>query len=112
MTARDTLGVVIGAVAGAAARWGLGELFGLRLGLLVANVAGCAIVGWSVRRSRDIWWSAGLAGALTSFSALALQFATDLDAGRYADPVWWLLLTAVGCAASWKTFGPRHRSAA
>lgn len=99
MTARHGAGVVIGALLGAAARWGLGEAIGPRPGLLLANVVGCVVMGWALERGTGAWLTAGACGALTSFSALAVQLAGDLDAGQGGRPSLWLGLTLVACWA-------------
>lgn len=97
MTARHGVGVVIGALGGAAARWGSAEVVGPRPGLLLVNIVGCAVMGWALGHGVGAWLTAGTCGALTSFSALALQLAQDLDAGDVGPLVLWLVLTVVGC---------------
>lgn len=101
MTARDLLGVVLGAMIGAASRWVLGDLVGTRAGLLVANVLGCLVIGVATtRRDPSPWLTAGWCGALTSFSALALQLASDLDSSRGGSAVGLLAGTISGCAVA------------
>jgi fluoride ion exporter CrcB/FEX len=108
MTARDLTGVVVGAVVGATMRWLLGELLGGDGGLLVANIVGCAVIGWATTRSNPgPWLTAGWCGALTSFSALSLQLASQLDGGDPGRATLWLAVTLVGCAAGFST--GRHR---
>ena len=109
MTSRDLVGVVVGATAGASGRWALGEIVGVRPGLLLANVVGCLVIGWAARRGTGPWLTAGWCGALTSFSALSVQLARDLDNGSIVRLTVWLAVTTAGCALA---FGVGTRSAA
>lgn len=97
MTARDALGVVVGAIGGATLRWSLATAIEASAALLVVNVVGCLVIGWALATRRGAWLTAGLCGALTSFSALALQLAVLLDESSYGCAVAWLAATVVGC---------------
>ena len=97
MTARDALGVVVGAIVGATARWTLAEAVDADAALLLVNIVGCLVIGWALATHRGAWLTAGLCGALTSFSALALQVAVLLDQSSYGSAGAWLLATIVGC---------------
>ncbi len=93
--ARSWAVVAISAAIGAALRWAAVGLIGDRPGLLLCNVLGCGVIGYAVGQSSGPWLTAGLCGALTSCSAIALQVAVDFDAGHYATAVGWLLATVV-----------------
>jgi CrcB protein len=90
--------IAIGGVLGAAGRWGLAEMLtagSLPWPLLVANTIGCAVLGAaSIGRTDEMRGvlGAGIAGGLTSMSALALWLAQRLDAGAIGDAA---LTTAV-----------------
>ena len=108
MTPRHALGVVIGGVIGAVGRWGFGELMGANPGLLVANALGCLVLGWAVAAGQGPWLTAGACGALTSFSALALQLAVDLDQTRYVAATSWLVVTVVLCTGAFRLGRQAH----
>ncbi len=97
MTAREPVGVVVGAIVGAGARWALGEVIDPDAALLVVNVVGCLVIGWALGAGHGAWLTAGLCGSLTSFSALALQIAVLLDGSSYGAAVGWLGATVMGC---------------
>ena len=88
MATRSAFAVIAAAIVGAASRWLLEVSVGPECGLLVANIEGCALIGWlshSRRRNWDrVWLTAGLCGSLTSFSGLAVQLAIGLEAQRWA----------------------------
>ena len=74
-------------------------MLGARPGLLVVNVIGCAVMGWAITcAAARPWLTAGWCGALTSYSALAVDTARTLDAGEWVTAVGWLLATT-GLAA-------------
>ncbi len=115
MTRRTAATVAIAGVLGAAARWATATRLDGSWALLAANVAGCALIGWSTARHERMrhsphrhgaadrgpapspWLTAGFCGALTSMSALALQLATYLDGGRVGTAFAWLGLTIAAC---------------
>ena len=114
MTLRTAGSVAIAGVIGAAARWAAATQLDGAWALLVANVVGCALVGWVTARHERVrhllhrggaglgpapspWLAAGFCGALTSMSALALQLAAYLDSGRVGTAFAWLGLTIVAC---------------
>lgn len=78
----------IGAVAGAGIRWAvLDSVSGgsLPWGLLLVNTAGCVLIGIAVSgRSAEVaaWLGSGVAGGMTSMSALAVVLAGYLSAGE------------------------------
>jgi len=122
MRLRIAATVAIAGVAGAAVRWALTTGLDSEWALLVANVVGCSVVGWATARherarhrrpagagirsvGRDgagppVGLTIGFCGALTSMSALALQLAKHLDAGRVATAGAWLVLTITACTAA------------
>jgi fluoride exporter len=84
--AANLLGIAIGAVLGAWARWGLGLWLNrgaswLPLGTLVANLVGGLCIGlllaWADQRTLDTWWRmvliTGFLGALTTFSTFSAE---------------------------------------
>lgn len=98
-----------GAIPGALLRWQLAQLLsdgGRPLppwldGTLVANLAGCLLIGILVaqppRRARlFLWGGVGFSGALTTFSTWMLQLTQALQAGRVADAVVTLVLPLAG----------------
>ena len=101
---RIVAAVAAAGVIGAAARWALATTLDGDWALLIANVVGCAVVGWAAARHQRTrspprqtaaaagpavspWLAAGFCGALTSMSALALQLARYLDDGRHQHRV-------------------------
>lgn len=85
----------VGAMAGAALRWGLVELQGdgnWQWGLLAANVAGALILGWlladrwsdaDVERGMRLGLGVGFCGSLTTTSTLAVAVAELGREGRW-----------------------------
>jgi CrcB protein len=92
---RRLLLVLAGGMVGSAIRQAvLSDAVGLRPALLVINLAGALLAGWLVGaipgHSHRARWQlplavVGVAGALTTFSALVVDALTLLDAGRVAD---------------------------
>ncbi len=93
--------IILAGVAGASLRWVAAALWHPRAALLVVNIAGCVLVGWALKRNRlGAWFSVGLCGALTSFSAVAIELAMDIDNAQVGTAALWLVATLVGCAAA------------
>jgi CrcB protein len=115
MDRRRLLTVAVGAVVGAGLRWAALDLAGpagADTALLVVNVAGSAVIGAVLaarsfgrlggEAARDLL-AAGLCGALTSWSALAVQLAQETRAGEWAGATAWLaapLVLGIGAAAA------------
>lgn len=111
MDPRRTTAIAIGAAAGAGIRWSLTRALGPDgedVALLVVNLTGAALLGLlagarpgAVSARTEALLGAGLCGALTTWSSLALR-----TAGRYRSEDWlvpslWLLanlLFGVGIA--------------
>lgn len=102
---------------GASARWGLVELAGDTTwpwAVLVANLAGCAVLGFVVGRfwgrltatSAYVGVTTGFCGALTTFSSFAVDLAVFLDDGRVGAFVTYL---AVSLAAGVAVFVAGNR---
>lgn len=75
--------VALGAVAGATARWGAGELVAARpsgfpLATVLVNVAGCLLAGFAAARLRrgSLGWLCLVTGALGGFTTFS-TFAVD-----------------------------------
>ena len=103
--------VVVGGAAGALLRWGLGRWLassGLSRATLVVNVAGSLLLG-VVAASGPAWaltlLGTGLAGALTTYSAFALETVLlEQDGSRalaVTNVVGSLALGALGFALGW-----------
>jgi CrcB protein len=105
------LAVALGGAAGAVLRYLAGLHWGSLRGTFLVNTAGCAVLGILVAvggpsgtAPLPVWWSAllatGLAGALTTWSTLAMQV-YDLATGDRARAAGYLLVTlgAGGLAA-------------
>ena len=101
MATRSAFAVIAAAIVGATSRWLLEVSVGPECGLLVANIAGCALIGWlshSRRHNWDrVWLTAGLCGSLTSFSGLAVQLAIGLEAQRWAYVSLWGAASLFAC---------------
>ena len=101
MTTRSAAAVIAAAVVGAGSRWLLGVSVGQECGLLAANIAGCALIGWaSHSQNRDwdrVWLTTGLCGSFTSFSGLAVQLAIGLEAQRWSYISLWGASSLLGC---------------
>ena len=101
MATRSIAAVVAAAIVGAGSRWAFGSFFGDSCGLLVANIIGCALIGWasSSRQSRwdQAWLTAGLCGSLTSFAGLAVLLGVGLEEQRWTFVVLWGMATLVSC---------------
>jgi len=105
MDLRRAMAVAVGAVAGAGLRWTALWLAGpsaATAAVLAVNVVGAAVLGAiaglpSARRRepRDALVGAGFCGALTTWSTLAVQVATDLRAGDWAVGLGWLCANLV-----------------
>ena len=108
--------VIAGGVFGALARYGLSMLLpapgGWPLPTLVINLAGALLLGALlealVRRGPDtgtrriirLLAGTGFMGAFTTYSTLALETNSLLDAGRVADGLLYLAATLIGGAAA------------
>lgn len=104
------LGLVAGgAIPGALLRWQLALLLpdgGSPLppwldGTLLANLAGCLLIGILAaqppRRARlFLWGGIGFSGALTTFSTWMLQLTRALQAGRFSELAASLLISLAG----------------
>ena len=101
MTTRSASAVMVAAAVGAGSRWFLGISVGQECGLLVANIAGCALIGWASHLQEQkwdqVWLTAGLCGSFTSFSGLAVQLATGLEAQRWSYVSLWAAASLLGC---------------
>ncbi len=82
------LWAALGGGLGALLRYGLENLFalgGLPLGIWIANVLGCFVLAWSVRRMSRAhvchFWQVGLLGGLTTFSAVSVRVLELMQAG-------------------------------
>ena len=86
--------VGIGAIAGAVVRWGLGEWLDgggtWPWAVFVANIVGCLLLGLLVGGFRKllhtdalIGWAVGFCGALTTFSAFAVDLARFVRDDRW-----------------------------
>ena len=107
----DLLLVAVGGAVGALLRWAVGRLAdgGFPWPTLAVNVAGSLLLG-AVAHGGPEWaltlLGAGVAGALTTYSAFALETAR-LPLGRAAAYVVLTLgLGAAGFAAGWWLGGP------
>lgn len=124
--------VIAGGVFGALARYGLGTVLpapgGWPVPTLVINVAGAFLLGGLlealVRRGSDagarriirLLAGTGFMGAFTTYSTLALETNTLLDAGRVTDGLLYLAATLIGGAAAtvagiWLAAGHHARTA-
>lgn len=89
---RSYLVVAAGGAAGAAARWGVGELIprsdaGFPWSTFVVNIVGCLVIGFATRwvvRGSDAWLGAvvGVLGGFTTFSTFAVETRGLLDDGH------------------------------
>jgi len=83
----DVVLVACGVMLGAGLRAGLNGT-GLGIGAtLLANVAGCAVAGALARRSPDPWrafWLTGVAGGLSTLSAMGVEVDDLVTDGRPA----------------------------
>jgi len=110
---RRLAAVAVGAVAGGGLRWLALSATGVdpHVGLLVVNTAAAGILGWSVGsiRSGRIRSATvgdligpGLCGALSTWSALAVELAEDLLDGRPLVALAWVTLGVdAGVSAAW-----------
>jgi CrcB protein len=125
--------VIAGGVFGALARYGLSTVLpapgGWPLPTLVTNLAGALLLGGLlealVRRGPDtgrrriirLLAGTGFMGAFTTYSTLALETNTLLDAGKVADGLLYLAATLLGGAAAtvagiWLAAGHHTRATA
>lgn len=106
MTFRRSIAIAVGAVAGSAMRWGLLEGLGeeaLRPGILLANLVGSLSLGVVAHLSRtagirpvtEAFVGAGLCGALTTWSTLAVVSAQDVRDGEVTEAILWLVANLV-----------------
>ncbi len=111
--------VVIGGMAGTAARLGLEEVLATAEAVLAANLLGALALGWLFARlhahrlRRSAVWAAlgpGLLGAFTTFSALQLEFVEQLRDGYPLHAFGYLAVTiglGVPAAAVGRWIGER-----
>ncbi|MHB1211522.1 MAG: fluoride efflux transporter FluC [Candidatus Nanopelagicales bacterium] len=99
--------IALGGVLGSSARYGLALAMGQHpadawpWATFVVNVVGAAVIGMVAIRLRDRPWLlpfviTGILGGFTTFSALAVEAGSMLDAGR---PAWALAYVAATVAA-------------
>lgn len=112
MTARRLTAVAIGAVVGSALRWAMVRTAGLPTepAIIVVNTVAAALLGWlraavtngTVRRREvEDLVGAGICGALSTWSALAVRLGELLLAGDLAAAIVWTvtsLVSGVGAA--------------
>lgn len=82
----DLVLVALGVTLGVGVRWALTGT-GLGAGAtLIANIAGCVIAGSAAARTADRWrpfWLTGVAGGLSTLSALGVDVERMLEDGRH-----------------------------
>ncbi|MEZ5239597.1 MAG: CrcB family protein [Microthrixaceae bacterium] len=116
--------VALGAVLGASLRWVVTGLLGdagTDVGLLLVNLTGTTLLAvvtalrpGVVSARTTALLSAGLCGALTTWSSLALRTATRIDAGAWAPALGWLaanLVAGVAVASGVRTWAGRSGAA-
>jgi CrcB protein len=121
MDLRRAGAVALGAMLGAGIRWaavlGLGD-GGVGPAILAVNVVGCLVLGVVAELPpRDVdtdtraLLGAGLCGALTTWSALAVEVAGDLRAGDWTAGLGWLganLSAGIAAAVAGRALGRRR----
>ena len=99
----DTVLVALGVGLGVVVRWALSGS-GLGAGAtLVANIAGCAVAGLAAARSTERWrpfWLTGVAGGLSTLSALGVDVERMLDDGRQLVAVGYVAASIAGGLAA------------
>ena len=125
---RSAVAVALGGTAGAGSRWVIVELLDGSLtdpaswpwGVFVANVVGCLLLGAAVAGLRGrqpslvLGATVGFCGALTTFSAFAVDAALFLRADEYARLVGYLVASFAAGAVAYLgggALGRRARSA-
>jgi fluoride exporter len=103
MTARNLIGVALGALIGATLRWlavALAPVGSPTWALVAVNGAGCLLMGYSMGtetgrpQDRQLLLTAGLCGALTTMAGFAVDTASLLDASRWSSAVAYVAATA------------------
>ena len=99
----DLVLVSLGVTLGVGVRWALTGT-GLGAGAtLIANIAGCAVAGLAAARSADCWrsfWLTGVAGGLSTLSALGVDVERMLDDGRPLVAVGYVVASIAGGVAA------------
>lgn len=103
---RTTTVIALGGAGGAGVRWGIGELepgtSAWPWAAFVVNLAGCAALGWLVDRRAHLsdrffaGAALGFCGALTTFSAFAVDLAAMLRDEQLRLAVAYLVASFVG----------------
>lgn len=108
---RDIVLVALGVTLGVGVRWALSGA-GLGAGTtLVANIAGCAVAGLAAARSTDRWrpfWLTGVAGGLSTLSALGVDVERMLDDGRPLVAVGYVTASVAGGLTAVRLAGGRR----
>lgn len=112
--------VALGGALGASARYGVavasGKLLADRVwpwATLVANVLGCAAIGFALAMVRDgslgpqarLFFVTGILGGLTTFSSFGVETFALAESGRWGLAVLYVAVSvAAGLAALWVAF--------
>lgn len=102
--------VAVGVAVGACLRWSITSVGAGAGATLVANVAGCAVAGVAAARVGPRWrpfWLTGVAGGLSTLSAVGVDVDTLLTEGRWGIAVGYLAVSIGGGFAAVALAGRR-----
>ena len=108
---RDIVLAAVGVTLGACVRWALSGA-GLGAGAtLIANLAGCTVAGLAAARSAERWrpfWLTGVAGGLSTLSALGADVEQMLDDGRSLPASGYVAISIAGGLLAVRLVGVRR----
>jgi CrcB protein len=106
----EILLVAVGVTLGASLRWAVTATGAGAVATLVANVAGCAAAGAAAARVAPRWrpfWLTGVAGGLSTLSAVGVEVEALLGEGRWVTAAGYVAVSIAGGLTAVRLAGGR-----